>query len=110
MFNQPSAYSTDGFENSGADFLSQYKKYILDGTVIASLHKVYGPQQNDEFLKLLAGERRSLSVLPLDHRQRVERVLPPSINRQFHEPSMKARARPRGGDSRDKRPREAEPS
>ena len=53
---------------------------------------------------------RSLSVLPLDHRQRVERVLPPSINRQFHEPSMKACVRPRGGDSRDESAREAEPS
>jgi biuret amidohydrolase len=53
MFNRPSAYSTDGFENSGADFLSQYKKYILDGkTVIASPHKVYGPQQNDLELQL----------------------------------------------------------
>jgi nicotinamidase-related amidase len=53
MFNRPSAYSTDGFENSGADFLPQYKKYILDGkTVIASPHKVYGPQQNDLELQL----------------------------------------------------------
>ena len=53
MFNRPSAYSTDGFENSGADFLSQYKKYIFDSkTVIASPHKVYGPQQNDLELQL----------------------------------------------------------
>jgi nicotinamidase-related amidase len=42
-----------GFENSGADFLPQYKPYILDGkTVIASPHKVYGPQQNDLALQL----------------------------------------------------------
>jgi len=53
MFNRPSAYSTEGFENSGADFLSQYKKYIFDSkTVIASPHKVYGPQQNDLELQL----------------------------------------------------------
>jgi biuret amidohydrolase len=53
MFNRPSAYSTDGFENSGADFLPQYKKHILDSkTVIASPHKVYGPQQNDLELQL----------------------------------------------------------
>jgi nicotinamidase-related amidase len=53
MFDRPSAYSTEGFENSGADFLPQYKQYILDGrTVIASPHKVYGPQQNDLALQL----------------------------------------------------------
>jgi nicotinamidase-related amidase len=53
MFNRPSAYSTDGFENSGADFMPQYKKYIFDSkTVIASPHKVYGPQQNDLELQL----------------------------------------------------------
>ncbi len=53
MFDRPSAYTTEGFENSGADFLPQYKKYILDGkTVIASPHKMYGPQQNDLGLQL----------------------------------------------------------
>ncbi len=31
MFDRPSAYSMEGFENSGADFMPQYKKYILDG-------------------------------------------------------------------------------
>jgi nicotinamidase-related amidase len=53
MFDRRSAYSTEGFENSGADFLPHYKQYILDGkTVIASPHKVYGPQQNDLALQL----------------------------------------------------------
>jgi len=53
MFDRPSAYTTVGFENSGADFLPQYKPYIFDGkTVIASPHKVYGPQQNDLALQL----------------------------------------------------------
>jgi biuret amidohydrolase len=53
MFSRPSAYSTEGFENSGADFMPQYKKYIFDSkTVIASPHKVYGPQQNDLELQL----------------------------------------------------------
>jgi hypothetical protein len=48
---------------------------------------------------MMAGRRkgRSLSVLPLDHRQ-------------FHEPSMKACVRPRDGDSSDELAREAEPS
>ena len=31
-------------------------------------------------------------------------------NREGHEPSMEARARPRGGNIRDERPREGEPS
>jgi len=53
MFDRPSAYSMEGFENSGADFMPQYKKYILDGkTVITSPHKVYGPEQNDLVLQL----------------------------------------------------------
>ena len=53
MFDRPSAFSMEGFENSGADFMPQYKQYILDGkTVIASPHKVYGPEQNDLVLQL----------------------------------------------------------
>lgn len=53
MFDRPSAYSLDGFENSGADFMPQYKKYLFDGkTVITSPHKVYGPEQNDVVLQL----------------------------------------------------------
>ncbi len=53
MFDRPSAYSMEGFEGSGADFMPQYKQYILDGkTVIASPHKVYGPENNDLVLQL----------------------------------------------------------
>ncbi len=53
MFDRVSPYSMDGFENSGADFMPQYKQYILDGkTIIASPHKVYGPEQNDVVLQL----------------------------------------------------------
>ncbi len=53
MFDRVSAYSMDGFEESGADFMPQYKKYIFDGeTIIASPHKVYGPEQNDLVLQL----------------------------------------------------------
>src|SRR5215469_16289085 len=52
----------------------------------------------------------SLTTSPLDHRQGVERVLPKLINRQLNEPSMEARVRPPGGDSRDGRARKAEPS
>jgi nicotinamidase-related amidase len=53
MFDRPSSYSMDGFENSGADFMPQYKKYIHDGkTIVTSPHKVYGPEQNDLVLQL----------------------------------------------------------
>ncbi len=53
MFDRSSPLSVDGFEGSGADFMPQYKQYIEDGsTIIASPHKVYGPEQNDLALQL----------------------------------------------------------
>jgi nicotinamidase-related amidase len=53
MFNRRSPYSMEGFENSGADFMPQYKQYIFDSkTIIASPHKVYSPEQNDLALQL----------------------------------------------------------
>ena len=53
MFDRSSAYTTKGFENSGADFMSEYKKYIHDGkTIVTSPHKVYGPEANDLVLQL----------------------------------------------------------
>jgi nicotinamidase-related amidase len=42
-----------GFANSGADWLDRFKPYIEDGkTIIASPHKVFGPQTNDLVLQL----------------------------------------------------------
>ena len=53
MFDRDGTLSLKGFENSGANWLDQYKKYIDDGkTVIASPHKVYGPESNDLALQL----------------------------------------------------------
>lgn len=53
MFDRKGALTTDGFENSGADWLEQYKKYIEDGeTIITSPHKIYGPESNDLALQL----------------------------------------------------------
>jgi len=50
-------------EGSGADFMPQYKKYILDGkTIVPSPHKVYGPQQNDLVLQL---QKRDVSQIIL---------------------------------------------
>jgi len=53
MFDRSGHLDLDGFEDSGADFLAQYKPYINDGeTVISSPHKVYGPENNDLLLQL----------------------------------------------------------
>jgi len=53
MFDRKGPNTLEGFEGSGADFLEEYKPYILDGkTIIASPHKVYGPETNDLVLQL----------------------------------------------------------
>ena len=53
MFDRPGPLDMTGFEGSGADFMAEYKKYIFDGkTIIASPHKIYGPEQNDAGLQL----------------------------------------------------------
>lgn len=53
MFDRKGPYTLDGFEGSGSDFMPQYREHILDGeTVIASPHKVYGPENNDLVLQL----------------------------------------------------------
>ncbi len=53
MFDREGALSTEGFENSGADWLDQYKKYISgDNVIVASPHKLYGPESNDLALQL----------------------------------------------------------
>lgn len=42
-----------GFVDSGADWLDRFKRYIDDGrTIVASPHKVFGPQTNDVVLQL----------------------------------------------------------
>lgn len=53
MFDRENALSTDNFENSGADWLDNYKKYINeDNVIITSPHKGYGPESNDLSLQL----------------------------------------------------------
>ncbi len=45
--------SLDGFAGSGADWLEQLKPFIEDSaTVVASPHKVWGPQTNDLVLQM----------------------------------------------------------
>lgn len=53
MFGRQGALTTKGFEGSGADWLERYKPYLNDEkTVVASPHKVYGPESNDLALQL----------------------------------------------------------
>jgi nicotinamidase-related amidase len=53
MFDRKGALSTEGFENSGADWLDKYKKYIdADNVIVTSPHKLYGPESNDLALQL----------------------------------------------------------
>lgn len=53
MFDRKGPYNLEGFDGSGADFMAEYKPYILDGkTIITSPHKVYGPEANDLVLQL----------------------------------------------------------
>jgi nicotinamidase-related amidase len=53
MFDRDGALSLDGFSGSGADWLERYKSLIEDGkTIVASPHKVYGPENNDLILQL----------------------------------------------------------
>lgn len=53
MFDRSDVIKTDGFENSGADWLDRYKKYIKeDNVIVTNAHKVYGPESNDLALQL----------------------------------------------------------
>lgn len=53
MFDREGPYSLAGFEDSGSDFMPEYKDHIHDGkTIITSPHKIYGPEQNDLVLQL----------------------------------------------------------
>ncbi|HWU90200.1 MAG TPA: cysteine hydrolase [Kofleriaceae bacterium] len=53
MFSRKGALSLAGFEGSGADWLNRFKPYIEDGkTIIASPHRVFGPETNDLVLQL----------------------------------------------------------
>jgi nicotinamidase-related amidase len=53
IFDRPGALSLEGFRGSGADFMPEFKPYIEDGkTIIASPHKLYGPEANDLILQL----------------------------------------------------------
>ena len=53
MFDRSGPLNLDGFEGSGADWLPAFSQYINGGkTIVASPHKVYGPESNDLVLQL----------------------------------------------------------
>jgi len=53
MFERKGNLNLDGFSGSGADWMPEFKPYIEDGkTLVASTHKLYGPQSNDLMLQL----------------------------------------------------------
>ncbi len=63
MFDRKGALSIEGFTGSGADWLERYKPFIEDGmTVVASPHKVYGPENNEVMLQL---RKRNISKVIL---------------------------------------------
>lgn len=62
-FSRVGPLDLTGFSQSGADWLPEFRQYIEDGrTVIASPHKVFGPQTNDVVLQL---RKRGISKIIL---------------------------------------------
>ena len=63
MFARSGPLTVEGLPGSGADFLGQLKPFILDGpAIIASPHKMWGPQSNDLALQL---RKRGVSQIVL---------------------------------------------
>ncbi|HZZ51852.1 MAG TPA: cysteine hydrolase [Pseudonocardia sp.] len=61
MFGRRGALDLNGFEGSGADFLEAYKPLLADA-VVASPHKILGPESNDLVLQL---RKRGISQVVL---------------------------------------------
>ncbi len=52
-FARKDPLSVKGFENTGADWMPEFKRFIEDGkTIVCSPHKLFGPQPNDLELQL----------------------------------------------------------
>lgn len=53
MYKRKGRLKMEGFENSGADFLDQFKTYLAkENIIICNPHKIYGPQTTDLNLQL----------------------------------------------------------
>ena len=63
MFDRPSAYSMEGFENSGADFMAEYKDYIFDGKTAVLCQKVVDARRN-KITFFFQGEIKSQTIKP----------------------------------------------
>lgn len=60
-FDRAGPLALDGFVGSGADWLDEFKPYIEHPeTVVASPHKVWGPQTNDLVLQLRKHGKRNV--------------------------------------------------
>ncbi|MGP8002012.1 MAG: cysteine hydrolase family protein [Streptosporangiaceae bacterium] len=63
MFERSGPLTVEDLPGSGADFLKELKQFILDGpAIIASPHKIWGPQSNDLALQL---RKRGVSQIVL---------------------------------------------
>jgi nicotinamidase-related amidase len=63
MFARSGPLTVEGLPVSGADFLEQFKPFILDGpAIIASPHKIWGPRSNNLALQL---RKRGVSQIVL---------------------------------------------
>ncbi len=63
MFERSGPLTVKDLPGSGADFLERLKPFVLDGsTIIASPHKIFGPQTNDLALQL---RKRAVSQIVL---------------------------------------------
>ena len=63
MFERSGPLTVQDLPGSGADFLEKFKQFILDGSaIIASPHKIWGPQSNDLALQL---RKRDVSQIVL---------------------------------------------
>lgn len=53
IFDRKGPLNVTGLDGSGADYMPEFKTFIEDGkTIVASPHKLYGPQSNDLMLQL----------------------------------------------------------
>lgn len=46
MFDRKGPLDLEGFDNSGADWMPQYKQYIDEEAIATSPHKVFGPKSS----------------------------------------------------------------
>lgn len=53
MYEREGQLDMEGFEDSGADFLDEFKQYLSNGNIVmCNPHKIYGPQTTDLSLQL----------------------------------------------------------